>query len=204
MKIILLSLMACAAATSAFAATAPMQLPDLQGGQAQSRALATAGIQALRPADPRALNAAAERHRTGKAALTAEEQADLHNFALRVRDNLFGGPLPRSLRAGTVLTIRITVPELTEGEAAVLADYVLAEIAAGSGATARNPQDQLLNATRDMQEVQMAFNVQYLQELRQGAGQLNYTAVSNVMKTKRQPVVTARCLPPGGTTPRPC
>jgi formate dehydrogenase maturation protein FdhE len=50
-------------------------------------------------------------------------------------------------------------------------------------------QNQLLNATKQMQETQMNFNVQYLllQEHMQNENQ-TYTAISNIMKTKHDTV----------------
>jgi septal ring factor EnvC (AmiA/AmiB activator) len=55
--------------------------------------------------------------------------------------------------------------------------------AGGSG------QDQLLNATKQMQETQMSFNLQYLQLQSQMQHEnRSYTAVSNIMKTKHDTV----------------
>jgi hypothetical protein len=50
---------------------------------------------------------------------------------------------------------------------------------------ANSPQDQLLNATKQMQETQMSFNLQYLQLQSQMQHEnRSYTAISNIMKTK--------------------
>ncbi|MEO7924847.1 MAG: hypothetical protein ABIR30_14280 [Chitinophagaceae bacterium] len=50
-------------------------------------------------------------------------------------------------------------------------------------------QDQLLNATKQMQETQMSFNLQYLQLQSQMQHEnRSYTAVSNIMKTKHDTV----------------
>jgi len=50
-------------------------------------------------------------------------------------------------------------------------------------------QEQLLNATRQMQETQMSFNLQYLQlQSRMQSENRSYTAVSNIMKTKHDTV----------------
>ena len=50
-------------------------------------------------------------------------------------------------------------------------------------------QDELLNATKVMQETQMSFNLQYLQLQSQMQHEnRNYTAVSNIMKTKHDTV----------------
>jgi hypothetical protein len=52
-----------------------------------------------------------------------------------------------------------------------------------------NMQDQLLNATKQMQETQMSFNLQYLQLQSQMQHEnRSYTAISNIMKTKHDTV----------------
>lgn len=49
--------------------------------------------------------------------------------------------------------------------------------------------DQLLNATKQMQETQMSFNLQYLQLQSQMQHEnRSYTAISNIMKTKHDTV----------------
>jgi hypothetical protein len=50
-------------------------------------------------------------------------------------------------------------------------------------------QDQLMNATKQMQETQMSFNLQYLQLQSQMQHEnRSYTAISNIMKTKHDTV----------------
>lgn len=50
-------------------------------------------------------------------------------------------------------------------------------------------QDQLLNATKQMKETQMSFNLQYLQLQSQMQHEnRSYTALSNIMKTKHDTV----------------
>ena len=62
------------------------------------------------------------------------------------------------------------------------------EIAAARAAGAVG-QDQLLAATRQMQELQMSFNLQYLQLQNQMQHEnRSYTAISNIMKTKHDTV----------------
>jgi hypothetical protein len=57
------------------------------------------------------------------------------------------------------------------------------------GTTSPSGQDQLLNATKQMQETQMSFNLQYLQLQRQMQHEnRSYTAISNIMKTKHDTV----------------
>jgi translation elongation factor EF-1beta len=50
-------------------------------------------------------------------------------------------------------------------------------------------QAQLLEATKQMQETQMSFNLQYLQlQSQMQAENRSYTAVSNILKTKHDTV----------------
>ncbi len=50
-------------------------------------------------------------------------------------------------------------------------------------------QKQMENATRQMQEMQMSFNLQYLQlQSQMQSENRSYTAVSNIMKTKHDTV----------------
>lgn len=52
-----------------------------------------------------------------------------------------------------------------------------------------NSQNQLLNATKQMQETQMSFNLQYLQlQSQMQRENRSYTAISNIMKTKHDTV----------------
>ena len=64
-----------------------------------------------------------------------------------------------------------------------VADFLTLVAAGGSG------QAQLLDATKQMQETQMSFNLQYLQLQSQMQHENRaYTAVSNIMKTKHDTV----------------
>ena len=55
----------------------------------------------------------------------------------------------------------------------------------GSG----NSQDQLLNASKQMQEAQMSFNLQYLQlQNKMQDENRRFTMISNIMKTKHETV----------------
>jgi lysyl-tRNA synthetase class II len=69
----------------------------------------------------------------------------------------------------------------TADQFAVLAAELVAQLASS--------QAQLLEATKQMQETQMSFNLQYLQ-LQQAMQNENrqFTAVSNIMKTKHDTV----------------
>jgi hypothetical protein len=71
--------------------------------------------------------------------------------------------------------------QLTERRAAARAALLAAQ---GGGS-----QSQLLAATKNMQETQMSFNLQYLQLQSQMQHEnRSYTAISNIMKTKHDTV----------------
>ena len=66
----------------------------------------------------------------------------------------------------------------------------IGKIGSAIGAAAGgSSQNQLLQATKQMQETQMSFNLQYLQLQSQMQNEnRSYTAVSNIMKTKHDTV----------------
>jgi len=60
---------------------------------------------------------------------------------------------------------------------------------AGAAGAISSAQDELLKATKQMQEMQMSFNLQYLQLQSQMQNEnRSYTAVSNILKTKHDTV----------------
>jgi len=64
--------------------------------------------------------------------------------------------------------------------------------AVGGAAVGGSSQEQLLQATKQMQETQMSFNLQYLQLQNQMENEnRQFTVVSNVMKTKHDTVKNA-------------
>jgi hypothetical protein len=92
----------------------------------------------------------------------------------------------------TATMLRNRMPSLTEQEAVSLAEYVLGGIASddpgGVVAAETSPKD-LLSASKEMQETQMSFNLQYLELQSQMQNEnRQYTAVSNIMKTKHDTV----------------
>ena len=73
--------------------------------------------------------------------------------------------------------------ELVNAFSREVADF-LARIAAGD-----HSRDQLLVATKQMQEIQMSFNQQYLQlQMQMQRENRSYTSVSNIMKTRHDTV----------------
>jgi hypothetical protein len=142
-------------------------------------------------------------HERVRARLSADDRQVLDALCLRVRASLpRNARLPDTVRA--VLARRLAGLSPTEIDA--LADYVSGDegIAGGAGiggsvglgggspigaASGGNSQDQLLAATKQMQETQMSFNLQYLQLQSQMQNEnRQYTAVSNIMKTKHDTV----------------
>jgi hypothetical protein len=129
------------------------------------------------------LNALVAQHQKTRSQFPADQRAVLDRLTDRIRTSIFGG-LPRSsLFDATKALIRGAAANLSDAESRVLTAYVLDGIAAG------DPSAQLLNATKQMQETQMSFNLQYLQlQSQMQSENRSYTAVSNIMKTKHDTV----------------
>lgn len=71
----------------------------------------------------------------------------------------------------------------TKGAALADASKTVSELVEAGG----NGQDQLLNATKQMQNAQMSFSLQYLQLQSQMQHEnRSYTAASNIMKTRHE------------------
>jgi hypothetical protein len=138
----------------------------------------------LSAADEARLNAMIAQRQRVRSRLPADYQQELDRLTAHVRKQLFAAPPPRGkLLPGTTQIVRKAIPGLTTSEAASLAEYTLGGIAGGGG------QDQLLNATKQMQETQMSFNMQYLQLQSQMQHEnRQWTALSNIMKTKHDTV----------------
>jgi hypothetical protein len=155
-------------------------------------AVAHAPASRLSPADQLRLNAAIAQHRSVCMQLPPEDQALLGQLTANVKRQLFA-MRPPDLIASATQTVNRVIPGLNKAEAIALAEYALDGIAAGdpiTGAAAGgSSQSDLLNATKQMQETQMSFNLQYLQLQSQMQNETrSYTAVSNIMKTKHDTV----------------
>jgi len=130
----------------------------------------------LTAADEAQLKALIAQHERVRARLPVEQQHELGRLSIHVRDRLFAAPAPGKLLPSALQIVRKTVPSLTTPEARSLVEYALGEIASGSATTA-------------MQETQMSFNLQYLQLQSQMQNEnRQYTAISNIMKTKHDTV----------------
>ena len=178
------------------------------GQVAEPAALATVS----RPAPPpltapqrQQLQSMITQHDQVRAKLSPSDRADLDKLTAHLRQQLFAAPLRGNLLNAAMEIVTKTIPGLTLQEAATIAEYTLGGIAgsgsAGTesgtggaggtaiGATASGGQDQLFDATKQMQETQMSFNLQYLQlqSQMQHEGR-SYTAIGNIMKTKHDTV----------------
>jgi hypothetical protein len=165
--------------------------------------------QTLNAAQQQAMQSLIQQHQRIRARFLASDAADLDRLTVQVRQTLFGAPLTGNLLTTATQVVSRTVSGLSTDEASALAEYVLGGIAAlpssGSGglagaasapggnstgaATVGGGQSALLAATKQMQETQMSFNLQYLQLQSQMQNEnRSYTAVSNIMKTKHDTV----------------
>jgi hypothetical protein len=112
-------------------------------------------------------------HQRIKAKLTAEDREILDQLSAKVRKAL---PRNAQIPDDVIKTLSSSSRGLTPEEIEALGTYVSGEISSENG---------LLQATQQMQESQMSFNLQYLQLQSQMQNEnRNYAMVSNIMKTK--------------------
>ena len=144
---------------------------------------------------PPALKASFEKCRRE---LSPWARSDLDRLAVKL--NILKGPHASGGDYLTAFTkvLSLSAP-LNPEECKALALYALCALCTGSiGSTGTDPlvssagtdtSDQLLQATKNMQETQMSFNLQYLQ-LQNSMQNENrqFTMVSNIMKTKHDTV----------------
>jgi hypothetical protein len=158
----------------------------------------------LNSVDQRRLHQLIAQHRQAKARMPLEQVVALDRISREVRSKLFSEPEREDLLQAATEIINRTIPGLSQSESESLAEYALNEIASeGSGmgvgmgtgtetigaAAGEGSQSQLMAATQQMQEAQMSFNLQYLQLQSQMQNEnRQYTAVSNIMKTKHDTV----------------
>jgi hypothetical protein len=162
----------------------------------------------MSPAQQQQLQSMITAHDKVRSQLAASDRSTLDQLTGAVKQQLFAAPWKGSLLGAATGIVSKKVPGLTQPEAQTLAEYSLGGIASGgagmggvSGAGAAGGaspigssagggrQDQLLNATKQMQETQMSFNLQYLQLQSQMQNEnRSYTAVSNIMRTKHDVV----------------
>jgi hypothetical protein len=146
----------------------------------------------LSAADESRLSAMIALHKKLRLRLAEEDRHELDRLTALIRKQLFAA-LPRgNLLAPATQMVRKIIPGVTPAEARSLAEYVLGGIAGGGAigsAAGGSSETELLNATKEMQETQMSFNLQYLQLQSQMQHEnRSYTAISNIMKTKHDTV----------------
>jgi hypothetical protein len=145
------------------------------------------------------LQAMIAQHERVRAKLSPSDRADLDQLTAHVRKQLFASPRRGTLLSETSGIVSKAIPGLSSAEASAFAEYTLGGIATPSGGTSGGSaigsasggdgSSQLMNATQQMQETQMSFNLQYLQLQSQMQNEnRSYTAVSNIMKTKHDTV----------------
>ncbi len=141
---------------------------------------------ALSSSQQQQLQALVAQHQRIRAQLPTTDAVILDGLVVRLRQELFAAPLRGNLLVSASRIVGRAIPGLTEVETTALAEYGLGGIAV---ATASGGQAALLAATKQMQETQMSFNLQYLQLQSQMQHENRaYTAISNIMKTKHDTV----------------
>lgn len=134
------------------------------------------------------------------AAVAACSGADAADPALDTAQGLGDAPVVRTRAQAIAVMVEIDgeIDELNRLQAKMYADFAqlsaayarlrdaATQVESAAGGTS---QDELLAATKQMQETQMSFNLQYLQLQSQMQNEnRSYTAVSNIMKTKHDTV----------------
>jgi hypothetical protein len=172
---------ACVIALPAFAASSGIEIPSISQGVSRPAFVAPRVVEA------QGLNAAIARHRMAKSALLPVERGRARRVCAEAQGAAICGSLPGDLLRATAAIVMRNGPGLTRPEAEAIATYVLGEIAAGGYA-----HSQLLNATKQMQETQMQFNLHYLglQDKMADLTEL-FNRVSRIMKEKHGTAMNA-------------
>ena len=135
----------------------------------------------LSAADKSRLKAMIAQHQELRRRLPEDYRHELDRLTVLMRKQLFAA-LPRvNLLESATQMMRKIIPGVTPAEARSLAEYVLGGIAGADAigaAAGGSSQTELMNATKEMQETQMSFNLQYLR----------LQSISNIMKTKHDTV----------------
>ncbi len=146
----------------------------------------------LSVADEAKLKEMIAQHQRVRWRLPVEFQAELDQLTAQVKTRLFSAPLQNDLLTSAAQIVSIMIAGLTRAEATSLAEYALGGIAAGDVAGVGGGslvRKNLMNTTNSMQEMQIRFNLQYLQLQSQMQNEnRSYTTISNIMKTKHDTV----------------
>jgi hypothetical protein len=122
------------------------------------------------------VSAFAATHSRAKGRLSVEDRTVLDELSAKVRRAL---PHPAHLPEDARRILTKAIPGLSSEEVDALAGYV----------TGDATQSSLFQATKQMQESQMSFNLQYLALQNQMQNEnRQFTMVSNIMKTKHDTV----------------
>jgi hypothetical protein len=109
--------------------------------------------------------------------LSADDREALDQLSAKVRKSL---PRNAQIPSDIIKILSMNTRGLSQDEIEALAAYVSGEVSS---------DNSLLQATQQMQETQMSFNLQYLQLQSQMQNEnRSYTTVSNIMKTKHDTV----------------
>jgi hypothetical protein len=116
-------------------------------------------------------------HQRIKAKLSADDREALDQLSAKVRKSL---PRNAQIPSDIIKILSMNARGLSQDEIDALAAYVSGEVSS---------DNSLLQATQQMQETQMSFNLQCLQLQSQMQNEnRSYTTVSNIMKTKHDTV----------------
>lgn len=119
-------------------------------------------------------------HQRIKARLTPADREILDQLSAKVRKSL---PRNAQIPGDVIKILSASSRGLSQEEIEALGAYVSGEVRSSNGS------NSLLQATQNMQETQMSFNLQYLQLQNSMQNEnRNYTIVSNIMKTKHDTV----------------
>jgi hypothetical protein len=142
----------------------------------------TAGI--MVPADEARLGTIIAQHQRIQSQLPAEYQQILTRLTTQVRSQIFAKLSEGNLLASTMVIVNDIIPSLSPTEATSLSEYILGNIASTTTSDAA-----LYSVDKTTQEMQMSFNLQYLQlQSQMQSENRQFTLVSNIMKTKHDTV----------------
>jgi len=128
-----------------------------------------------------AISQFAASHQRIKALLFPQDREILDQLSAKVKKALRRNA---QLPADVIKILSASSRGLSQQEIEALGTYVSGEIS-----SERSNDSSLMQATQQMQETQMSFNLQYLQVQSEMQNQnRNFTTVSNIMKTKHDTV----------------
>ncbi|NTU57575.1 MAG: hypothetical protein HGB00_01430 [Chlorobiaceae bacterium] len=150
-------------------------------GPQKSQVMVSSGQISLSVTEKSRLKLLTGQHQKIRSKLQAGQRDELDILTAELKKRLFSRPLTGRLLTTTVQIVDEMIPGLSTQESRSLAEYLLGGIA---------KSDQAIEAaSRSMQEMQMSFNLQYLQLQSQMQDEnRSYTMISNIMKNKHDTV----------------